>query len=462
MSIRILAGVFFSVMLSGCAGVMHTQNAQEFSGSMHRGDFQAASQFALTESGYDTDKQAVEDLLWALEAGATLSYAGRYELSTKVLDASEKAMKKEDKENLANDAAELALSLMGNDAMMKYEQRQADGVMANTIKAWNFMFEGDYSNARVEWNRAEDRQRRAAEYFSEQIKAHKEELAEEQKEGQKNPSEFVNKTLTSEETSELLVKNGVTFDQWKPYGGYVNPYTTYSYGLNLLVNGSSKSDFNKAADAFERVYGLTESSQVKNDMKIAKAMANGKNAADKMVWVIFENGESMLKEEFRVDLPLFLFSDDVAYSGIALPRLKERGLAYPYIEVNGVKTETISDMDKIIGAEFEKEFPFILAREVSRTLLKTVAQKQLSDKNPYAGLAAGLLQAATTSADTRSFTALPKQFQTAHFKRNGDTVKVKAGAYELPVHLDAEADQHIIYVKATTAAAVPSIRVINL
>lgn len=448
--------------LTGCAGVMPTKSNQEFTSATHSGNYTAASQFALEKSGFDPEKQTVSDILWAIEAGAALNYAGDYELSNQVFDATEKSMKEVDQEGFVSNSLQTGLSMVGNDTFLDYEQTQYDGVMTNTYKAWNFMLTGDYNNARVEWNRAEERQRRAAEFFAEQIKEQEEKLKEEGEDSKFNPAAFVAKTLNSDETRAMLEEKGVTFDQWKPYEGFVNPYTTYSYGLNLLLNGKSSSDFNKAADAFKRVYGLTNSAQVKADLDLAKSLAKGSKSTDNMVWVIFENGESMVKEEFRLDLPLFLFTEDVAYTGIALPRLKARDQAFPNIEVEGVKTEVIADMDKIIGAEFEKNYNMVLTREITRTILKTVAQKQINDSNPLAGFAAGVLQGAMTKADTRTFTSLPKQYQTAHVKRSGDSIKVKAGNYEIPVSLDTSSKRHIVHVKAASSSSEPLIRVINL
>lgn len=457
MKLRSLSIVIAVTMLSGCAGLMHGQDTEKFNTYMSAGDFAGASQFALEKSGYNPEEKTVDDLLWAIEAGATLSYAGQFEKSISLLDASESMMKKEDQESLVNDASEVGLSMLGNDAMMAYEQTQYDGVMANSIKAWSFAFNNEHGDARVEWNRAEERQRRAAEYFAKQIKEQKD--AEEDEE----TSEYVAKSVQSEETKKLLAKNGVTLEQWQPYKGYVNPYTTYSYGLNLLVNGKSKSDFQKAEDAFKRVYGLSQSKSVAEDIKLATSLRQGKkNATDGMVWVIFENGQSVVKEEFRIDLPVFLLSDDVSYTGIALPRLKERELAHKHIQIDGVKTETIADMDKIIGAEFEKQYPMILTREITRTVLKTVAQKQAMDSNEILGNLLAVAQVATTNADTRSFSSLPKEFQTTRLKKSGNSVKLKAGTHEILVELDTNAKRHIVYVKAISPLVAPTVRVINI
>ncbi len=457
MKLRTISVVIAVTMLSGCAGLMHNNTAEKFNSHMVAGDYLAASQLAIENAGYDPKEKKVDDLLWAIEAGASLSYAGQYDRSIEILDLSERMMKSEDQEGVMDSAAETGLSMLGNDAMMDYEQTQYDGVMTNTIKAWNFTFNNELADARVEWNRAEERQRRAAEYFSKQIKDQKD------SEGDQDTSEYVSKSVQSEETKKLLAKNGVTFEQWQPYAGYVNPYTTYSYGLNLLVNGKSKSDFKKAEDAFKRVYGLSKSKSVAEDINLAKSLSQGKKSVtDGMVWVIFENGQSVVKEEFRVDLPVFLLSDDVSYAGIALPRLKERQLAHKNIQIDGVKTETIADMDKIIGAEFEKEYPMILTREITRTVLKTISQKQIMDSNQILGNIFAVAQVATTSADTRSFTSLPKEFQTARFKKKSNSVKLKAGAHEMLVELDANSTRHIVYVKAISPLVMPTVRVINI
>ncbi|RUM49542.1 MAG: hypothetical protein DSY86_08635, partial [Marinomonas sp.] len=73
-----------------------------------------------------------------------------------------------------------------------------------------------------------------------------------------------------------------------------------------------------------------------------------------------------------------------------------------------------------------------------------------------------VLQGAMTKADTRTFTSLPKQYQTAHVKRSGDSIKVKAGNYEIPVSLDTSSKRHIVHVKAASSSSEPLIRVINL
>lgn len=460
MKLKLSCCAIIIASLSGCTSIAQKNDFDSFNEKLNIGDYSGASQIALEHAGYDKKTGKTTDLLWTLQAGATLNSAGQYEFSTQLFDASEVFMKSEDNENVAEQGVELVGSIVGNDAMLAYEQTHYDGIMGNTIKAWNFISKEDFSNARVELNRAEERQRRAAEYFAKRIKEREKEIKNESGDS----AASVSKTVGSEQTTLALKAAGIEQGKWKPYVGYVNPFTTYSYGLNLLLSGKNTSDYTKAADAFERVYSMTGSKSAKKDMELAKSLSKGASHSklNNQIWVIFENGQSVVKEESRLDLPLFLLSDNVKYAGIALPKLKERGEAYPSISVGGVHTDIISDMDKIIGSEFETDFPYILAREVTRVTLKTIAQKQVNDKNEILGSALGLLQMATTGADIRTFSALPSEYQAARVSTKNKQVEIQAGKFKIPVKLDAKANKHIIYVKAISDDVSPLIKVVNI
>jgi hypothetical protein len=233
------------------------------------------------------------------------------------------------------------------------------------------------------------------------------------------------------------------------------------------LTAKSQSDYQKAAQSFERVYGVTQSAAVKIDLQMAQALAKGSSTTDfkSAVWIIFENGLSVVKEEKRIDLPLgVLANSKVHYAGMALPKLKNRGKAFDEISVEGFTTVQLADIDKIIGAEFKDQFPAILAREVTRVTLKTIAQANIikNDTTGYAGLIATMAQVLTTGADVRSFTALPSEFQLTRFEKKESTINLKFGEKSYPVLLDKNFKNHVIYVKAINKTLTPSISVINI
>ena len=121
----------------------------------------------------------------------------------------------------------------------------------------------------------------------------------------------------------------------------------------------------------------------------------------------------------------------------------------------GLKTTVLSEMDRIVQAEFKAEFPYILSREVARTVWKTVAQKQMNDENQMAGLVAAIAQAATTGADLRLWNSLPKDFQLARISTPKDgelTINGEGMAEPLHVKLDSKARFNIVYIRAVSPA----------
>ena len=445
-------------MTTGCSSLMQQIVFNSFEEKITTGDYQKASDYALKQAGFDKKNQKTADLLWSLQAGAALNFAGNYALSTDLLDISEAKIKSEDLENIAIKSAETAGSILGNDALLDYEPTYYDGVMANTYKAWNFLFDGKYNDARVELNRAEERQRRAVEHFANKIKAQQKTLKKEDKASNAK----LTKSMSSSAMNRQLANAGIKQNVWAPYKGYVNPFTTYTYGLNLLVNAKGRSDYQKAAKSFERVYGITKSKTVKQDMALAQDLSRGKNLNKKYIWVILENGQSIAKEEVRVDLPIYLVNDNISYAGIALPKLKPRNSGVKAISVGKYKTQKVADMDQIIGSEFDIEFPYILAREITRSTLKTIAQKQIKDSNSIVGDIFSLGQILTTSADIRSFTALPKEYQVMRLPKDSNEIEIKSGNYKIPVLLDDKAVNHIVYVKVINPLVRPTVKVVNL
>ncbi|MGC9424149.1 MAG: hypothetical protein ACP5DD_16420, partial [Vibrio sp.] len=113
--------------------------------------------------------------------------------------------------------------------------------------------------------------------------------------------------------------------------------------------------------------------------------AAGNGDIENVLWVVFENGLGPIKTEQRIDLPLFVATDKVKYFGIALPKLEFRQEAYPNIKIEteeGVyTTKTVAKMDRIVQAEFEKDFQAILIRAVTSATLKAVAQYALAEQD---------------------------------------------------------------------------------
>ena len=183
--LKLIKVVIMAAFLTGCSTITQNNRFSTFEKYLEEGEVHQASGFAIEEADVDPETGQPDNLLWSLQAGATLRAQGSYDISNQFFDYSEALIKTENTKNTVVQVAGQAGSLLVNDAALDYQPAVYDGIMANTYKALNFMTTGNMSYARIEWNRVDDRQRRAADHFSRQIQNLKEEQDKESQEYKK-------------------------------------------------------------------------------------------------------------------------------------------------------------------------------------------------------------------------------------------------------------------------------------
>lgn len=416
------------------------------------GQYQECCEFARQKCK-NRKKPSGEDLLWTLQLGSVDRLLYQYEMSTKLFDKAEKMLKYYDEQNRLADG--IATTIV-NDNALPYRGQQYDGVMLNTYKALNFMAEGDMELARVEINRALDRQRRTKEKFSKELQ----ELRQEIDEKAKNRS-LVKSSISSPKTRQALLKKYPNLYAFEAYPDFINPFATYLAGIFFEIEG----DRARAIDLFKESYGMVSTNDyILQDLEQTENILNGNGHEEKMVWLIYENGLGPVKEEFRVDLPLFIATRHVRYVGIALPKLKFRRGACPYLDVesDGMKysTQQVSDMDRVVQTEFKKDFDVILQRAIISATAKAVAQYALESNNSSGGslaaIAVAIYSFATTAADVRVWTALPKEFQVARFPVPDDGKISINGQGVNPFEVKiGDCNDAIVYVRIPTLQTLP-------
>ena len=253
---------------------------------------------------------------------------------------------------------------------------------------------------------------------------------------------------------------------FKAYPDFINPFTVYIAGLFFLSEG----DYAKAAILLKETYGMVEENPVvADDFATVEKILEGKRTKGHYTWIIFENGLGPEKEEFRIDLPIFLATNKVKYAGIALPRLKLRSRAFPYLAVRNAgeeitKTKAMASMDRVIQTEFKMRYPLIVTRAVISMLMKTSVQ-YLAQQNfgNIGGLLAAVYQLATTAADIRMWTALPKEFQVAKIAapKGGSVIIATPGGKTYNVSVPKKKNS-LIYVKIPRRGARVVIDVMEL
>ncbi|MEA1983312.1 MAG: hypothetical protein U9N39_07200 [Campylobacterota bacterium] len=446
--------LIFSFLMSGCAPKQAMIQADLL---VANGHYKKAAEF--TNSEIDDDLYAKDNLLWYLQNGSASLFADDYNASIEAFDKSELLIKHYREQILAKDITQGLTSTLLNDTTRPYIGTQYDGIMANTYKALDYMALGDTEGARVEFNRAIDRQRRAKIYFSEMIQKERKAI---QKEEKKSQREGKNLNVSDSEIDSILQQNYPSLHAFEPYPDFINPATTYMAGLFA----HSDSNANRADSLFKETYGMVQNRDVKADLE-------GKRD-ENMVWLIFENGQGPILKEWRIDFPLWIFTNKLSYISVALPKLIERKNAYSHLNIKTnnkiMKTEFLSSMDRVIKTEFAKNYSSIVNRAILSTATKaainyTIQEQANNNGSALAALisvASAIYQVASTKADTRIWSTLPKEFQLARFKRpkNG-CLEILTPDKKVIKSLKIPKTQNtLIYVKIATPNSLVSLRVI--
>jgi len=457
LNIRIITTAFVLLVgpyLTGCNPAK--TDLAVFNSHFEAADYNSAGLFAQKKIK-NGKTPAGDDLLWTLQLASAQRMQHNHQQSIDCLDKAEEMFN-----YFAPQSKELDTvgSTLVNDNVVPYKGAEYDGVMVNTYKALDFLAEQKIDLARVEFSRALERQTRAKEHFAAEIQK-----LEAQLEDQKQKTNTDSGTLANDPNTLSLVKaHYPNIDQFKPYPDFVNPAATYLAGLYFNLVG----DYEKAGYLLKETAGMVpENPCIAEDLLLADNLAAGRAKMENMVWVIFENGLGPVKEEIRIDLPLFLATSRVYYAGIALPRLQPRGIAYPYLTVateNGsYQTKQLADMERVIQTEFKKEFGGILARAIASAVVKAVAQAAVSENDDYGifTAAAALYSYASTAADVRIWSALPKDFQIARCTIPNDRklrISPDGGApFEINIPSCKNA---IVYIKIVRAGAQPMTEVL--
>ena len=422
------------------------------------GEYKKAAKVASKQID-KSDLYAKNNLLWELESGSAYFYDKDTNNTIKAFNNSELILKHFQEQILAKDISQTLTSTLLNDTTRPYIGTQYDAIMVNTYKALEYMASGDMNSARVEFNRAIDRQRRAKIYFSEMIQKEKDAITKKEQESIKDGK---NLKVDNSVINSKLSQEYPSLYAYKPYPDFINPITSYLAALFARADGNAQ----KAEFLFKEAYGMMPDNEyVKSDLQ--------NDNYDQTVWLIFENGQAPVLKEWRIDFPIWIFSNNLSFISIALPKLVERHLAYSYLAIKldkekTIQTKFLSSMDRVIKTEFTKSYKSTVNRAIlsaaTKAAISYAIHQQGSNSNAamFMSLAASVYQIASTQADTRIWTTLPKEFQLAKFQRpqNGVINIVTPSNLHIKKIKLPNADNILIYVKIATPNARASVRVI--
>lgn len=505
---RLLAGTasLFILTTSGPAALFK-KSASDFSSIYQSGNLSAALASVSKESAANaTSKDAI---LWKLEQGATLRaaalaapgavpaiaepaltppQAGEKPLtpaapetpaevsnayiknSLLAYDQAEEKVNSYEEQAKVKVGSEVTASLT-NLSALPYRGRSYDKVLMNAYKALNYMQLGEIDKARVELNRALQRQKDAVAENEKRI-AEAQETSEKAKNGQVQDENGKSAAYDSDKArqdpktgpalNEVLAESTANLVS---YGDYVNPFAVFLDALFFTVRGEGGSDLERGRKSMERVLLMVpDNPYVKADLTLASAAAEGK-APEGVTYIFFETGTGPDRDETKIQIPTFLVTSKLAYVGAAFPKLKFNP---SYVGSLGVKagdqtvaTATLASIDSVVANDFKNDWPVVVTKTLVSTATKAIVQAGVQKSADHMGLMAGLatkalatgFNVATTHADTRVWSSLPKEFQYARVNTPADRQLILAAGNDSRTLTLAPGAINIVYVKSISPSS---------
>jgi len=422
------------LLLSGCQSYT-SQNAAAV-GAWRTGEFEKA--VAIAEETAEKRADTRDGLLWRLEEGSIKRGAGMYHESNVAFQLAEEQVNQWEEEAKVKVGRE-AGAMITNLSMLPYRGRAYDKIMMNTYQALNHLHLGELDEARVQLNRVHQRQRDAVADNARRIEEAEEEarLAREGElmddDGKKSESYDVELALQDESLSRGLNAYMEDLDSSRiaVYADYVNPFAVFLDALVYTFAPYDASDLERGRLSVSRLATMSPSRYTEEDIVLANRLAEGATPPP-LTYVIYETGFAPEREEFRIDIPLFLVSSDVSYVGASFPKLRfHEASALPlHVAVNGEthKSELLSSLDSVIALDFKNEWPVILTKTLTSTATKALAayalEQSVSDQGLMAQLAVKVMvvayQASMNRADVRSWMTLPRETRYCRFETPED------------------------------------------
>jgi len=417
---RDVSVVICALILVGCGSA--PKRGPDLMDYRARFDFHGAANLYLSpdrKPRYDRN-----NLHMTLEAAKAFHDAGYWQHSSDAFARAHELMPwKEDTVDTPQEVLVLTATTASSSAFGPYQGKIHEGGFIDYYRALNqLMAKND--NARVSFTRLQERQRNAVVQMGAFTRAAQGLVQEGFARNQKiNAAASVEQIENQIGRGVAKVSPGVPMSEIRISAGDVMSALFRATSADPLDNDMSliqpllSSAAQSAASAEGREFVRRLRAEIDNN--------NGK--LENKVIVVYEDGNGPGFNEYRIDLPMYLFSDKVLYSGIALPEFREGIGSDSHLLVGdqGDRTVVLTDINRLVSLEFEKAYPGIVSKAVISTIIKTAAQYAANaeinrqvDKKKLDPLAAALMkigtaatQAAFTKADTRAWRNLPNTIQ---------------------------------------------------
>ncbi|MET0613152.1 MAG: hypothetical protein ABWZ39_17985, partial [Pseudomonas caspiana] len=293
-------------------------------------------------------------------------------------------------------------SFLVNDKVRRYEGYDYEKVMLTTQMALNLLAKNDFEGARVEIKKTHEREAVIAELRDKEYLKSEEEA--ENKGVKTQFKDLQGYPVASLDAPEVV---GLKNSYQSAFSHYLSGFVYEAMG----EKGLAAPGYRKAAELRPNT-PLLDEALLKLDDKESK---DGYSE----VLIVVQSGFAPARDSVRIPLPLPI-SGNLVITPLSFPVIKPDTTTAAFTQIgldgqqiNLTKLNSTTDMSR---RALRDDMPGIILRTTVRAITRGVAQKQINDVNPLAGLAVGIASAITEGADTRTWRTLPDNTQVARLR----------------------------------------------
>jgi hypothetical protein len=380
-----------AVQLTGCAAFRsYDSELKETSQQLVSGNVDAALT-TLEKNNTSADK----DLLYYFEKGELLRAKGDFTGSQTAWRAADQVVYKWEESVKLDTEKYLAQfgSFLVNDKVRRYEGYDYEKVMLTTQMALNLLARNDFDGARTEIKKTHEREAviaelRDKEYLKSEQEAENRGVKTQFKDLQGYP-------VASLDAPEVV---GLKNSYQSAFSHYLSGFVYEALG----EKGLAAPGYRKAAELRPNTPLLE---QTIKDLDAASSKEGNSE-----VLIVVQTGFAPARDSVRIPLPLPI-SGNLVITPLSFPVIKPDTTtpAFNQITLDGkpLNLTLLNSTTDMSRRALRDDMPGIILRTTVRAITRGVAQKQINDVNPLAGLAVGIASAVTEGADTRTWRTLP-------------------------------------------------------
>ena len=411
---------------SPCSAVLAMEEEEKNTLGYQLGIYKSTSE--KTEEDFDEDQ-----FLTYCEYGLLKQACGDCDGSIKAFTEAQKIIDHFDNKAKisASEIGKNTLSVIINDNTMSYTGETYERVLIRSYQALNYIGLEDYNNARIEIDEAYHIQEAEKKKIEEKVyeksledaKSDKDENENGEDDTKRQPQigwENIEKELESSNTEIDVLAERAT-------NSYENGFTYYLSSIVDELNGNIDSAYIDLKDAHDVLpnndlilSNLIRLAKFKGSKELNLWVKKQKKGKKQQVYlnknlgkliIVFHNGVSPYKDQIKIPIPL---GNTILFT--AYPILKPGKVAFDKFilkDHNGKiigQSSNMFDLNVIMAKSHQEKRPAVIARMVTRAVIKGVATNEIAKRIGLLGaIATSVLNYATENADVRSWKSLPAQ-----------------------------------------------------